>query len=77
MCCEIVNSDTERERRSEVDLGHSLTASLRFKGDYVLAPRQHDPAERNHIVSGHIEPKTYVGVEREEARACEPGKGWP
>src|SRR5262245_43536191 len=25
------------------------TASLRFKGDYVLAPRQHDPAERNHV----------------------------
>ena len=28
-------------------------------------------------VSGHIEPKTHVGVEREAARACKPGKGWP
>src|SRR6516164_6696319 len=27
----------------------SISASLRFKGDYVLAPCQHNPAERNHV----------------------------
>src|SRR6516225_2671224 len=31
------------------ECGAYEAASLRFKGDYVLAPRQHDPAERNHI----------------------------
>src|SRR5262249_40558786 len=31
------------------ECGAYETASLRFKGDYVLAPRQHDPAERNHV----------------------------
>src|SRR6516165_8671015 len=31
------------------ECGAYETASLRFKGDYVLAPCQHDPAERNHV----------------------------
>src|SRR5262249_44853675 len=29
--------------------GAYQTASLRFNGDYVLAPCQHDPTERNHV----------------------------